>query len=79
MEGLAEPDEEYVTEMKISNPVVLLRKICNHPYLASFPVIPGTRMLKIDEKLVQRSGKMKVLDALLQRLKKNGHKVGISS
>ena len=74
-EGLAGPDEELITEMKFSNPVMLLRKICNHPYLATFPVIPGTRILKIDEHLVERSGKMRILDALLRRLKSNGHKV----
>ncbi|KAE8744936.1 hypothetical protein FOCC_FOCC008436 [Frankliniella occidentalis] len=79
LEGLAEPDEEFVTEMKIGHPVSMLRQICNHPYLASFPVIPGTRMLKIDDQIVQRSGKMQVLDAMLQRLKRNGHKVLIFS
>ncbi|KAK3911174.1 Lymphoid-specific helicase [Frankliniella fusca] len=79
LEGLAEPNEEFVTEMKISHPVSMLRQICNHPYLASFPVIPGTRMLKVDEQVVQRSGKMQILDAILQRLQRNGHKVLIFS
>lgn len=79
LEGLAEPDEEFVTEMKVGNPVSVLRQICNHPYLASYPVIPGTRVLKTDENVVQRSGKMQILDALLIRLKKHGHKVLIFS
>lgn len=75
LEGLAQPDEEFVTEMKIANPISVLRQICNHPYLASYPVLPGTKYLKTDENIVERSGKMKILDALLTRLKSNGHKV----
>ncbi|XP_034231583.1 lymphoid-specific helicase-like [Thrips palmi] len=79
LEGLAGPDEEFITEVRIRNPVSALRQICNHPYLASFPVIPGTRMLKIDENIIHRSGKLQILDAMLTRLKRNGHKVLIFS
>lgn len=75
LEGLAGPDEAFVTDVKIGNPVSALRQICNHPYLVSFPVIPGTRILKIDENIIHRSGKLQILDALLTRLKRNGHKV----
>lgn len=79
LEGLAGPDEAFVTDIKIGHPVSALRQICNHPYLASFPVVPGTRILKIDENVIHRSGKMQILDAMLTRLKKNGHKVLIFS
>ncbi|XP_026282580.1 lymphocyte-specific helicase-like [Frankliniella occidentalis] len=79
LEGLAQPDEEFVTQIKVDNPMQALRMICSHPYTVSYPAIPGTRMLKIDERVVERSGKMQILDAMLQRLKANGHKVLIFS
>lgn len=75
MKGLTEPNEELVTKMKIGQPVPALRQICNHPYLACYPCIPGTKFMIVNENIVQRSGKMQILDAMLTRLKKNGHKV----
>lgn len=75
LKGLAEPNEELVSNMKTGNPVSVLRQICNHPYLACCSCIPGTKTMLVNENIVQRSGKMQVLDAMLTRLKKNGHKV----
>ncbi|KAK3927754.1 Lymphocyte-specific helicase [Frankliniella fusca] len=79
LEGLVEPDEEFITDIKMGNPMQAMRLICSHPYTVSYPVMPGTRWFQIDERVVERSGKMKILDAMLKRLKSNGHKVLIFS
>ncbi|CAD1477247.1 unnamed protein product, partial [Heterotrigona itama] len=61
--------------IKIRNKhVSLYKKIVNHPYLIHHPL--GSDLLpKIDEELVRSSGKLLVLDAMLARLKQQGHKV----
>ncbi|XP_043525884.1 lymphoid-specific helicase-like [Frieseomelitta varia] len=57
-----------------SRHVSLYKKIVNHPYLIHHPL--GLDLLpKIDEELVRSSGKLLVLDAMLARLKQQGHKV----
>lgn len=61
------------------NPIMLYRRIVNHPYLINAPLQPGTPYISIDEKVVTESGKMRVLDALLTRLLERGHKVLIYS
>lgn len=67
-------DKSYRFTIKLQNPMMQLRKIVNHPYLVQQPLLPdGT--LRVDESLVDKSGKMLVLDALLTRLKAEGHKV----
>lgn len=70
---------EYVFDIKLTNPSMMLRKIVNHPYLVKTPVVPGTREIIIDENLIKQSGKLLVLDALLPKLKADGHKVLIFS
>lgn len=54
--------------------VHLYKKIVNHPYLIHCPLGPEG-LPKIDEELVTSSGKLLVLDAMLTRLKQQGHKV----
>jgi ATP-dependent DNA helicase len=71
----AKQDIEYVFNIKLTSPFMMLRKIVNHPYLVKTPVVPGTRDIIIDENLIQQSGKLLVLDALLPKLKANGHKI----
>mmetsp|Transcript_64264 Transcript_64264/g.151285 ORF Transcript_64264/g.151285 Transcript_64264/m.151285 type:complete len:268 (+) Transcript_64264:2-805(+) len=51
-----------------------MRKCCNHPFLFEAP-IDETGDWVIDERLVEQSGKMKLLDRMLTILKANGHKV----
>lgn len=53
-----------------------LRKICNHPYLIDYPLIPNTNYFLVDEGVIENCGKMQVLDMLLKRLQTAGdHKV----
>jgi len=58
---------------------MLLRKCCNHPYLLEFPFDSKTQQLVIDERLVECSGKMLLLDRMLPELKRLGHKTLIFS
>ncbi|KAH9300516.1 hypothetical protein KI387_012099, partial [Taxus chinensis] len=56
----------------LQNIVVQLRKACSHPYLFS-GVEPEP--FEEGEHLVQASGKLLILDVLLQKLHSNGHRV----
>ncbi|KAM6956225.1 lymphoid-specific helicase [Aplochiton taeniatus] len=65
--------------LKLKNILMLLRKSTNHPYLIEYPLKLGTEEFKIDEELVQSSGKFLLLDRMLPELKKRGHKILIFS
>uniref|UniRef100_A0A3Q2TVH5 Proliferation-associated SNF2-like protein n=1 Tax=Fundulus heteroclitus TaxID=8078 RepID=A0A3Q2TVH5_FUNHE len=65
--------------LKLQNVLMLLKRCCNHPYLVEYPLDPATQQFKIDEQLVQTSGKLLILDRLLPALKQRGHKVLIFS
>ncbi|KAF5910260.1 lymphoid-specific helicase [Clarias magur] len=65
--------------LKLQNILMLLKRCCNHPYLIEYPLVPGTEQFKIDEQLVETSGKFLILDRMLPELKKRGHKVLIFS
>lgn len=54
--------------------VPMYKKIVNHPYLVHCPLDP-TGLPKIDNDLIRSSGKLLVLDAMLAKLKMQGHKV----
>ncbi|KAG0696609.1 SNF2 family N-terminal domain-containing protein [Suillus ampliporus] len=66
---------KQINNMKLQNAVMQLRKVCSHPFLFNWPVIPGTQELVLDEQLVNASGKMMVLDRLLDELFRRKHKV----
>lgn len=53
---------------------MMYRHVVNHPYLIHYP-LNDAGVHKIDENIVKVSGKMLVLDAMLKKLHKNGHKV----
>eukprot|EP01147_Barroeca_monosierra_P000333 gene333-3700_t len=64
--------------VSMQNIVMQLRKCCNHPYLLKYPLTEKGEY-KIDENLIEVSGKLKLLDRMLYRLRQNGHKVLIFS
>ncbi|KAF9361452.1 hypothetical protein BGX26_003196 [Mortierella sp. AD094] len=68
-----------VSNMKLMNLVMQLRKVCNHPFLFDWPLDPKTRLPVLSEDLLNSSGKMLVLNRLLEALFKRGHKVLIFS
>ncbi|KAK3828451.1 MAG: SNF2 family N-terminal domain-containing protein [Benniella sp.] len=68
-----------VTNMKLMNVVMQLRKVCNHPFLFDWPIDPKTHMPVLSEDLLNASGKMLLLNRLLDALLTRGHKVLIFS
>ncbi|KAJ3002599.1 hypothetical protein NUW54_g5763 [Trametes sanguinea] len=64
-----------VNNKNLKNVIMQLRKVCQHPYLFHWPKDPHTRDPLLDDELVNASGKMMVLERLLDELFKRGHKV----
>ena len=65
--------------MRLQNVVMQLRKACSHPYLFEWPLDSETNEPVADERLVTASGKMMILDQLLEELFKRKHKVLVFS
>ncbi|KAF1327052.1 Swi snf matrix actin dependent regulator of subfamily a, partial [Globisporangium splendens] len=62
----------------VRNRAMQLRKCCNHPYLFDEP-LNASGELDTDERMVHAAGKLEVMDKMLKRLKRDGHKVLIFS
>lgn len=52
----------------------MYKKVVNHPYLVHCP-LDDVGLPRIDDELINSSGKLLVLDAMLLKLKASGHKV----
>ncbi|PWN28122.1 hypothetical protein BDZ90DRAFT_246039 [Jaminaea rosea] len=70
--------QREINNMKLQNLFMQLRKICCHPYLFDWPREPDGQQL-IDKSLVTASGKMLLLNRLLDALFAKKHKVLIFS
>ncbi|RUS14768.1 P-loop containing nucleoside triphosphate hydrolase protein [Endogone sp. FLAS-F59071] len=68
-----------VSNLKLQNLVMQLRKACNHPFLFDWPVDPITNEPTVSQELVNQSGKILLLNRLLPALFERGHKVLIFS
>jgi len=68
-----------VNNMHLQNVVMQLRKVCSHPFLFDWPLDERTHQPVVDEQLVDASGKMMVLERLLDELFARGHKVLVFS
>ncbi|WVO17665.1 hypothetical protein L204_105362 [Cryptococcus depauperatus] len=66
---------KHVNNMRLQNLVMQLRKISSHPFLFDWPSDPATGELVVDENLVNASGKMLLLNRLLDALFQRGHRV----
>ncbi|KAH7926002.1 hypothetical protein BV22DRAFT_1063947 [Leucogyrophana mollusca] len=64
-----------VNNMKLQNTVMQLRKVCSHPFLFDWPVDAASQLPILNEELVDVSGKMMVLERLLDELFRRKHKV----
>ena len=64
-----------VNNKNLKNVIMQLRKVCQHPFLFHWPRDPRTREPVLGEELVTASGKMMVLERLLDALFARGHKV----
>ncbi|RLU14719.1 hypothetical protein DMN91_012606 [Ooceraea biroi] len=71
---VTERNKDFLINIHGSYRYPLYRKIVNHPYLVHCP-LDDVGLPKIDEELIRSSGKLLVLDAMLAKLKAQGHKV----
>ncbi|KAG8832009.1 hypothetical protein FRC17_002228 [Serendipita sp. 399] len=67
-----------VNNMHLQNVVMQLRKVCSHPYLFDWPVDENNQYV-LDEDLINASGKMLLLNRLLDELFRRKHKVLVFS
>ena len=58
-------------QVRLQNVLMQLRKCCNHPYLFEWPVDANGREV-VDDILLMASGKMQLLDRILNKLKAEG-------
>ncbi|ESO05188.1 hypothetical protein HELRODRAFT_99073 [Helobdella robusta] len=66
--------------LKLCNILSLLRRCCNHPYLIKDPRLEDdSGKLLTTEDIVECSGKLKLADRMLKKLKQKGHRVLIFS
>ena len=79
--ALMEMGIDGAKDVSEANMMMNLRKVCNHPFLFGEPKDEhGQYLGEVNKRsLVLASGKFKLLDRLLPRLKKEGHKVLIFS
>ncbi|OLL25321.1 Lymphoid-specific helicase [Neolecta irregularis DAH-3] len=71
--------KKRIASLRLQNLLMQLRKVSNHPYLFDWPTVGDTDLLLLDEKLLESSGKMILLDRLLTALLERDHKVLIFS
>jgi ATP-dependent helicase STH1/SNF2 len=65
---------DKVKKVSLSNTMMELRKVCNHPFL----FIKDSSAFNFDD-MIRSSGKFELLDRMLPKLKETGHKVLIFS
>lgn len=77
------PLVKQINNMRLQNTVMQLRKVCSHPFLFELPDEAHFQQTDAEgtsgENLVNASGKMMVLERLLDELKKRDHRVLIFS
>jgi len=61
--------------MDLQNIVMQLRKVCSHHFLFDWPLDLQTQQPVVDKQLVDASGKVMVLERLLEAPFERGHKV----
>merc|ERR1711988_883980 len=65
--------------VSVKNRMMDMRKVTNHPYLIEYPLTPDGAFYNADQNLIEKCGKLKVLDRMLDELLKRGHKMLIFS
>ena len=78
-EYLIKQARKEIYNMHLENAVMQLRKICCHPYLFDWPRDADTGLQSVDDNLIHASGKMLLLNRLLDALFAEGHKVLVFS
>lgn len=64
-----------INNMRLQNTVMQLRKVCSHPFLFDWPVNHQTMQPILNHELITASGKMMLLEQLLDELFETKHKV----
>ena len=79
--GSAYNAKRHSTEISYSmkSRMMDLRKITNHPYLIEYPLTECGSFYNTDQNVIDKCGKMKVLDQMLNALLERKHKVLIFS
>nr|XP_050857224.1 lymphoid-specific helicase-like isoform X2 [Vespula vulgaris] len=72
--NITDQNRDFLQNLRFQNRWVLYKKIVNHPYLLYNP-LDLNGMHSINDDIIKSSGKLLVLDAMLSKLKKRGHKV----
>ena len=67
-----------VSKTKLNNMIMQMRKNCNHPDLIS-SAFTNDVMYPSSKELLEQSGKLQLLNRLLNKLKAKGHRVLIFS
>ena len=65
--GLAKGTANGTASTGLNNAIMQMRKVCNHPYLFLHDYYT-------DEDLIRASGKFALLDRMLPKLQKGGHR-----
>ncbi|KAI4497049.1 hypothetical protein M0802_007795 [Mischocyttarus mexicanus] len=71
---ITDENRDFLLNIHLQHKGIVYKKIVNHPYLLLKP-LDLAMMLRNDDKIIQDSGKLMVLDAMLTKLKSQGHKV----
>ena len=71
---MMDPTQSGKKPKQLTNAIMQLRKICNHPYL-----FEGHTPEYVSDHIFKTSGKFELLDRMLPKLIKTGHKVLIFS
>ncbi|SPO27979.1 related to proliferation associated SNF2-like protein [Ustilago trichophora] len=71
--------QKQIKNMHLENVVMQARKICNHPFLFDWPIDQDSGTFLVNKDLINASGKMLMLNRLLDELFQRGHKVLIFS
>ncbi|MCO5585393.1 hypothetical protein L7F22_039326 [Adiantum nelumboides] len=74
-EHLVKQAQKDISNMHLQNPIMQLRKVAAHPFLLYWPRDPTSGELIANEDLIYASGKMMMLNRLLDSLWSKGHKV----
>ncbi|XP_063987769.1 lymphocyte-specific helicase-like isoform X2 [Diachasmimorpha longicaudata] len=71
---VTEDNCHYLFRLSFGSRQIMYRKIINHPYLIHLP-LNYAGLPKVDNDLIEASGKFVVLDRMLKKLSEGGHKV----
>lgn len=72
-------NESSEVRISMKSRMMDLRKCTNHPYLIEYPLTDDGVFYLVNDDIVEKCGKMKVLDQMLKELLKRNHKVLIFS